>query len=42
MLSDTFSDLFKVNHGEFSKYHLCPSKIDMLHVYILFYKDISN
>ena len=42
MLSDTLSDLAKVNHWEFSKYHLCPSKIDMAHVYILFYKDKSN
>ena len=42
MLSDTLSDLVKVDHGEFSKYHLCPSKIDMAHVYILFYEDKSN
>ena len=32
MLLDTLSDLVKVNHGEFSKYHLCLSKIDMTHV----------
>ena len=27
MLSDTLIDLVEVNHGEFSKYHLCPSKL---------------
>ena len=41
-LSDTLSDLVKVNHGKFSKFHLCPSKIDSVHVDILFYKDKSN
>ena len=34
--------LRKINHGEFSKYHLCPSKIDMAHVHVLFYKDLKN
>ena len=42
MLSDTLSDLAKVNHWEFSKYHLCPSKINMVHAYILFFKDKST
>ena len=41
MLSDTLSNLVKLNHGKFSKYHLCPSKIDMAHVYILFFKNKS-
>ena len=41
MRSDTLSDLVKLNHGEFCKYHLCPSKIDNAHVYILFFKDKS-
>ena len=38
-LSDTLSDLDKLNQGEFSKYNLSPSKIDMAHVYILFFID---
>ena len=38
MLSDMLSELVKLNHGEFSKYHLCPPKIDMAHVYLLFFK----
>ena len=29
MLSDTLSDLVKLNHGEYNKYQLCSSKIDM-------------
>ena len=41
MLSDTLSHLAKLNHGEFRKCHLCPSKIDMAHVYILLFKDKS-
>ena len=41
MLSDTPSDLVKLNHGKFSKYHLCPSKIDMAHVHTIFFKDKS-
>ena len=41
MLSDTLSNIVKLNHGEFSKNHLCPSKIDMAYVYILFFKDKS-
>ena len=41
MLLDTHSDLVKLNHGEFTKYHLCPSKNDMAHVYVLFFKDKS-
>ena len=39
MISDTLCDLVKLNHGEFSKYNLSPSKIYMAHVYILFFKD---
>ena len=39
MLSDTLSDLDKLNHGEFSKSQLWTSKFDMAHVYILFFKD---
>ena len=42
MLSDNLSNLAKVNHMEFSKYLLCPSKIDIADVYILFYNDKSN
>ena len=38
-LSDTLSDLLKLIHGVFSKYLLCPSKIDVAHVYILIFKD---
>ena len=38
-LTDTLSDLVKLNHGEFSKYNLNPSKIDKAHVYILLFKD---
>ena len=38
---DTLSDLVNLNYWEFSKYHLCPSKIDMAYVYILFFKDKS-
>ena len=41
MLSDTLSDLVKINHGEYSKYQLCFSKIDVTHIYMLFFKDIS-
>ena len=40
-LSYILSDLVKLNHGEFSKYHLSLSKIDTAHVYILFFKDKS-
>ena len=40
-LSDTLSDLNKLNHGEYSKYQLCSSKTDMTHVYMLFFKDKS-
>jgi len=38
------TNLVKLNHEEFSKYHLCQSKIDMAHVYILFFnnKPIQN
>ena len=38
MLLDTLSNLVKLNHGEFSKYLLYPSKIEMAHVNILFSK----
>ena len=38
-LSDALSSLVKLNHGEFSKYNLSPSKVDMAHVYIPFFKD---
>ena len=41
VLSDTHSDLDKLNQGEYSKYQLCSSKIDMTHVYMLFFKDKS-
>ena len=41
-LSDTLSDLDKLNQGEYSKYHLCSSKIDMTHVYILFFKEVDQ
>ena len=40
-LSDTLSDLNKLNQGEFSKYQLSSSKIDMTHVYMLFFKEKS-
>ena len=30
-------ETLKLNHGEFNKYNLSPSKIDMAHVYILLY-----
>ena len=40
-LTDTLSDLVKLNHGELSKYLWCPSKIDMAHIYKLFFKDKS-
>ena len=40
-LSDTLSDLDKLNQGEYSKYQLCSSKIDMAHVNMLFIKDKS-
>ena len=33
-LSDTLSDLVKLIHGEFNKYNLSPSKIN-----IIFFKD---
>ena len=29
LLSDTLSDLDKLNQGKYSKYQLCSSKIDM-------------
>ena len=29
VLSDTLSDLYKLNYGKYSKYQLCSSKIDM-------------
>ena len=38
MISDTLSDLVKLNQGEYIKYQLCSSKFDMAHVYILFFK----
>ena len=42
MLLYTLSNLVKLNHGEFNKYQLCPSKIDMTQVvYILFFIDKS-
>ena len=41
MLSDTLSDLVKLNYGEYSKYQLCSSKIDMTHVCMVFFKDKS-
>ena len=41
VLSDTLSDLDKLNQGEYSKYQLCSSKMDMTHVYMLFFKDKS-
>ena len=37
MLSDTLIDLDKLNYGKNSKYQLWSSKIDMGHVYILFF-----
>ena len=36
VLSDTLSDLDKLNYG---KYQLCSSKIDMTYVYTLFFND---
>ena len=41
VLSDTLSDLDKFNYGEHSKYQLCSWKINMPHVYMLFFKDKS-
>ena len=41
-LSDTLSDLNKLNQGEYSKYQLCSSKIDMTHVYMLFFKEVDQ
>ena len=38
VLSNTLSDLNKLNPGEFSMYQLCSPKIDMTHVYLLFFK----
>ena len=32
VLSDTLSDLDKLNYGELSKYQLCSSKIDIANV----------
>ena len=31
VLSDTLSDLDKLNYGKYSKYQLCSLKIDMTH-----------
>ena len=36
MLSDTLSDLDKLNQGEYSKYQLCSSKID-IHMFICYF-----
>ena len=41
VLSDTLRDLDKLNQGEYSKYQLCSSKIDMTHVCMVFFKDKS-
>ena len=38
VLSDNLSDLDKLNYDEHSKYQLCSSKIDVSHVYKLFFK----
>ena len=40
-ISDTLSNLVKLNHGEYSKYQLFSSKIDTIHVYMLFFEDKS-
>ena len=37
-LSDTLRDLDKLNQGEYNKYQLFSSKIDMARVYMLFLK----
>ena len=39
MLSETLSNLEKLNQCEYSKYQLCLSKFDMAHVYILYFKE---
>ena len=41
-LLDTLSDLDKLDQGEYSKYQLCSSKINMTHVCMLFFKEKSN
>ena len=41
MLSDTHSDLDKLNYGEYSKYQLCLSKFDMAHVSMIYFKGKS-
>ena len=41
MLSDTYSDHVKLNHGRYSKYQLCSSVFDMAHDQILFFRDKS-
>ena len=35
MLSDTLSNLDKLDQAEYSKYKLCSSKFYMAHVYVL-------
>ena len=41
VLSDTLSNLDKLNYSQYSKSQLCSSKIDMTIVYILSFKDKS-
>ena len=41
MLSDTHSDLDMLNQGEYSKYKLTSSKIEMTLAYMIFFKDKS-
>ena len=40
-LSNTLSDLDKLNQGKYSKYQFCSSKLGMTHDYMLFFKDKS-
>ena len=41
MLSDALSDLVKLNHGEYRKYHLCSSKFDMAIVNKLIFRQMD-
>ena len=40
MLSDTLSNLIELNHGEFSKYHLWPSKL-ISHMLMYYFSNID-
>ena len=40
-LSNSLSDLDKLNHGEYSKYYLYSYKTDVAHIYLLFFIEKS-